>query len=45
MAVSTAAAVAIYRWSEQPILRALSARFIARRAGGYASRTPAASVR
>jgi peptidoglycan/LPS O-acetylase OafA/YrhL len=44
MAVSTVAAIAIYRWYEQPILRALKRRFIARPAAIPAA-GPAASAR
>jgi exopolysaccharide production protein ExoZ len=45
MAVSIAAAIAIYRWYEQPILRALKRRFIARSAGAIPAAAPAASAR
>jgi peptidoglycan/LPS O-acetylase OafA/YrhL len=45
MAVSTAAAIAIYRWYEQPILRALKRRFIAQRAPARPAAAPRASAR
>jgi peptidoglycan/LPS O-acetylase OafA/YrhL len=45
MAVSTVAAIAIYRWYEQPILRALKRRFIARDAGVIQAAAPEASAR
>jgi peptidoglycan/LPS O-acetylase OafA/YrhL len=45
MAMSTVAAIAIYRWYEQPILRALKRRFIARDAGIIPAAAPRASVR
>jgi peptidoglycan/LPS O-acetylase OafA/YrhL len=45
MAVSTAAAIAIYRWYEQPILRALKRRFLARDAGVIRAAAPRASAR
>jgi len=45
MAVSTAAAIAIYRWYEQPILRALKRRFIAPGAGVIRAAAPGASAR
>jgi exopolysaccharide production protein ExoZ len=45
MAVSAAAAIAIYRWYEQPILRALKRRFIAPDAGVIRAAAPRASAR
>jgi exopolysaccharide production protein ExoZ len=45
MAVSAAAAIAIYRWYEQPILRALKRRFIARAPRALRAAAPAASAR
>jgi peptidoglycan/LPS O-acetylase OafA/YrhL len=45
MAVSAAAAIAIYRWYEQPILRALKRRFIARAPRAMRAAAPAASAR
>ena len=45
MAVSAAAAVAIYRWYEQPILRALKRRFIARPAPAIPAAASRASAR
>jgi exopolysaccharide production protein ExoZ len=45
MAVSTAAAIAIYRWYEQPILRALKRRFIARSVPALPAAAPRASAR
>ena len=45
MAVSTAAAIAIYRWYEQPILRALKRRFIAREVPAIPAAAPRASAR
>jgi peptidoglycan/LPS O-acetylase OafA/YrhL len=45
MAVSAAAAVAIYRWYEQPILRALKRRFIAHEPAAMPAAAPAASAR
>jgi exopolysaccharide production protein ExoZ len=45
MAVSTAAAIAIYRWYEQPILRLLKRRFIAPRPAAIRAAAPGASAR
>ncbi|HEX8110752.1 MAG TPA: acyltransferase [Kofleriaceae bacterium] len=45
MAVSTGAAIAIYRWYEQPILRALKRRFIAPRRAAIRAAAPGASAR
>ena len=45
MAASTVAAIAIYRWYEQPILRALKRRFIAPRAAAIRAAAPGASAR
>ena len=45
MAASTAAAIAIYRWYEQPILRLLKRRFLARRDGPTAAAARRASAR
>jgi peptidoglycan/LPS O-acetylase OafA/YrhL len=44
MAVSIAAAVAIYRWYEQPILRALKRRFIPREPAAIRGAAPRASA-
>ncbi|HEX2686608.1 MAG TPA: acyltransferase [Kofleriaceae bacterium] len=45
MAVSAGAAIAIYRWYEQPILRALKRQFIAPRPAAIRAAAPGASAR